>query len=74
MKLAMSDLRAGVWLKCVQAFTAHPEDAPTESARVPVGSLWQVSAVEGESVLLDAQSSPHTIRIHKDRLDHWVRH
>ena len=57
MKLALSDLHAGHWLKCVQAFSAHPEGAPTESVRVSMGSLWQVSAVKGESVLLDAQSS-----------------
>ncbi|HUM09846.1 MAG TPA: hypothetical protein VLT82_02750 [Myxococcaceae bacterium] len=74
MKLALSDLHAGNWLKCVQAFSAHPEGAPTESMRVSVGSLWQVRAVEGESVVLDAQSSPRTIRVHKDRLDHLVRH
>ena len=73
-KLALSDLRAGNWLKCVQAFSAHPEGAPTESTRVSVGSLWQVAAVEGESVLLDAQSSRQTIRVHGDRLDHLVRH
>ncbi len=74
MKLALSDLHAGHWLKCVQAFSAHPEGAPTESVRVSVGSLWRVSAVEAESVLLDAQSSPQTIRVHRDRLDHLVQH
>ena len=74
MKLALSDLHAGNWLKCVQAFSAHPEGAPTESTRVSVGSLWRVSAVEGESVLLDAQSTSQTIRVHRDRLDHLVRH
>ncbi len=74
MKLALSDLHAGFWLRCVQAFSVHPEGAPTESTRVSVGSLWQVSAVESESVLLDAQSSPRTIRVHRDRLDHLVRH
>lgn len=74
MKLALSDLHTGSWLKCVQAFSAHPEGAPTESTRVSVGSLWQVSAVESESVLLDAQSSSRTIRVHRDRLDHLVRH
>ena len=57
-----------------RAFSAHPEGAPSESTRVSVGSLWQVAAVESESVLLDAQSSPRTIRVHKDRLDHLVRH
>lgn len=74
MKLMLSDLHAGNWLKCVQAFSAHPEGAPTESTRVSVGSLWQVSAVESESVLLDAQTSPQTIRVHRDRLDHLVWH
>ncbi len=74
MKLTLSDLHAGKWLKCVQAFSAHPEDVPTESTRVSVGSLWQVSAVESESVLLDAQSSSRTIRVHRDRLDHLVWH
>jgi len=74
MKLTLSDLQAGKWLKCVQAFSAHPEGAPTESTRVSVGSLWQVSVVESESVLLDAQSSPRTIRVHRDRLDHLVWH
>ena len=74
MKLALLDLHAGHWLKCVQAFSAHPEGAPTESVRVSVGSLWQVSAVEAESVLLDAQSSRQTIRVHRDRLDHLVQH
>ncbi|RPH71544.1 MAG: hypothetical protein EHM78_06790 [Myxococcaceae bacterium] len=65
MKLTLSDLHAGNWLKCVRAFSAHPEGAPTESTRVSVGSLWQVSAVESESVLLDGQSSPQTIRVHR---------
>ena len=74
MKLTLSDLHAGNWLKCVQAFSAHPAGAPTESTRVSVGSLWQVSAVESESVVLDAQSSPQTIRVHRDRLDHLVSH
>lgn len=74
MKLALSDLHAGHWLKCVQAFSAHPEGAPTESVRVSMGSLWQVSAVGGESVLLDAQSSRQTIRVQRDKLDHLVRH
>jgi hypothetical protein len=74
MKLALSDLHTGNWVKCVQAFSAHPEGAPTESLRVSVGSLWQVSAVDGESVLLDAQSSSQSIRIHSDRLDHLIRH
>ncbi len=74
MKLALSDLHAGHWLKCVQAFSAHPEGAPTESVRVSMGSLWQVSAVKGESVLLDAQSSRQTIRVQRDKLDHLVRH
>ena len=31
MKLTLSDLHAGNCLKCVQAFSAHPEGAPTES-------------------------------------------
>ncbi len=74
MKLTLSDLHSGNWLKCVQAFSAHPEGALTESTRVSVGSLWQVSAVESESVLLDAQSSPRTIRVHRDRLDHLICH
>jgi hypothetical protein len=74
MKLTLSDLHAGNWVKCVQAFSAHPEGTPSESTRVSVGSLWQVAAVESESVLLDAQGSPRTIRVHKDRLDHLVRH
>jgi hypothetical protein len=74
MKLTLSDLHAGNWLKCIQAFSAHPEGAPTESTRVSVGSLWRVSSVESESVLLDAQSSPRTIRVHRDRLDHLVLH
>jgi hypothetical protein len=74
MKLTLSDLQAGNWLKCVQAFSAHPEGTPTESTRVSVGSLWQVSAVEPDSVLLDAQSGPWTIRVHRDRLDHLIRH
>lgn len=74
MKLTLSDLHAGNWLKCVQAFSAHPAGAPTESTRVSVGSLWQVSAVESESVVLDAQSSPQTIRVHRDRLDYLVSH
>jgi hypothetical protein len=60
MKLTLSDLHAGNWVKCVQAFSAHPEGTPSESTRVSVGSLWQVAAVESESVLLDAQSSPRT--------------
>jgi hypothetical protein len=74
MKLALSDLHPGSWLRCVQAFSARREGAPTESTRVSVGSLWRVSAVESESVLLDAQSSPWTIRVHGKRLDHLVRH
>ena len=74
MKLTLSNLQAGNWLKCVQSFSAHPEGALTESTSVSVGSLWQVSAVESESVLLDAQSSSRTIRVHRDRLDHLVRH
>jgi hypothetical protein len=74
MKLALSDLHTGNWVKCVQAFSAHPEGAPSESMRVSVGSLWQVAAVESESVLLDAQSSARTIRAHKGSLDHLVRH
>ena len=74
MKLTLSHLHPGNWLKCVQAFSAHPEGALTESTSVSVGSLWQVSAVESDSVLLDAQSSRRTIRVHRDRLDHLVRH
>ena len=74
MKLTLSDVHAGNWLRCVQAFSAHPEGALTESTSVSVGSLWQVSAVESDSVLLDAQSSRQTIRVHRDRLDHLVRH
>lgn len=74
MKLTLPDLHAGTWLRCIQAFSAHPEGALTESTRVSVGSLWQVSAVESDSVLLDAQSSRRTIRVHRDRLNHLVRH